>query len=233
MKKTSILFVCMGNICRSPTAEGVFRVRAERAGLAGRLQIDSAGTHAYHVGHQPDARSTEFAARRGYDLSTQRARQVDTSDFAAFDRIYAMDHDNLARLTAACPPELRHKLGLFMQLATHSDSDVVPDPYYGDGNGFDLVLDYIEDASDGLLAELAASVAGSADVRVSEDGFHAFGRDLLSFDELMALLAERGIRSIDVWRDPDAGFEGIGKLIYRCTRIGMKVNQVVAPEQAP
>lgn len=156
MTKTSILFVCMGNICRSPTAEGVFRVRAEKAGLADTLHIDSAGTHAYHVGHKPDPRSSAFAARRGYDLTTQRARQVEASDFAAFDRIYAMDHDNLARLTAACPPEHRHKLGLFMQFASNSPSAVVPDPYYGDGNGFDLVLDYIEDASDGLLKELSA-----------------------------------------------------------------------------
>ena len=146
----------MGNICRSPTAEGVFRVRAEKAGMADRLHIDSAGTHAYHVGHLPDPRSTAFAARRGYDLTTQRARQVQASDFATFDRIYAMDHDNMARLTAACPPEHRHKLALFMDLATNSDSKVVPDPYYGDGNGFDLVLDYIEDASDGLLKELGA-----------------------------------------------------------------------------
>ena len=154
MSKTSILFVCMGNICRSPTAEGVFRARAERAGLA--LHIDSAGTHAYHVGRQPDGRSTAYAAKRGYDLSTQRARQVQARDFAAFDRIYAMDHDNLALLEAACPDQYRHKLGLFMQFATHSGSDVVPDPYYDEGKGFDLVLDYIEDAADGLLAELTA-----------------------------------------------------------------------------
>ncbi len=233
MKKTSILFVCMGNICRSPTAEGVFRVRAERAGLAQGLHIDSAGTHAYHVGHQPDPRSTEFAARRGYDLSTQRARQVDASDFAGFDRIYAMDRDNLARLTAACPPEHRHKLGLFMQLATHSDADVVPDPYYGDGNGFDLVLDYIEDASDGLIEALAAPAAGRATVRVSKAGFHAFGRDMLLFDELAALLAERDIVTIDVRYDADAGYEGIGKLIYGCTRMGVKVNEVAAPAPAP
>lgn len=146
----------MGNICRSPTAEGVFRVRAERAGIAARLHIDSAGTHAYHVGHQPDPRSSAFAAKRGYDLSDQRARQVQPADFAAFDRIYAMDHDNMARLTAACPAEHRHKLALFMSLAANSASDVVPDPYYGDGNGFDLVLDYIEDASDGLLKQLGA-----------------------------------------------------------------------------
>ncbi len=145
----------MGNICRSPTAEGVFRARAEQAGAAGWLDIDSAGTHAYHIGHAPDPRSTQFAARRGVDLSDQRARQVAAADFARFDHILAMDQDNLARLTAACPPQHRHKLGLFMQYATRSNSDVVPDPYYGDGNGFDLVLDYIEDASDGLLAHLS------------------------------------------------------------------------------
>jgi protein-tyrosine phosphatase len=154
MKKTAILFVCMGNICRSPTAEGVFRARAELAGMAGGLFIDSAGTHAYHVGSKPDPRSTEYAARRGVDLSVQRARQVAAEDFAVFDHIYAMDKDNLVRLTAACPAEHRHKLGLFMQFAANSDSDVVPDPYYGGGNGFDLVLDYIEDASNGLLAAL-------------------------------------------------------------------------------
>jgi protein-tyrosine phosphatase len=154
MSKTSILFVCLGNICRSPTAEGVFRARAEQAGAAERLHIDSAGTGDWHVGNPPDPRSTEFAARRGYDLSTQRARQVAASDFERFDHIYAMDHDNLARLEAMCPPQHRHKLGLFMQFALNTDAQVVPDPYYGNGNGFDLVLDYIEDASDGLLAAL-------------------------------------------------------------------------------
>jgi protein-tyrosine phosphatase len=156
MTKTSILFVCMGNICRSPTAEGVFRARAEQAGMAGRLHIDSAGTHAYHVGNKPDPRSSECAAKRGYDLSGQRARQVVPADFASFDRIYAMDHDNLQGLVAACPSQYRHKLGLFMQFAANSDSDVVPDPYNGGNNGFDLVLDYIEDASDGLLKDLGA-----------------------------------------------------------------------------
>lgn len=154
MSKISILFVCMGNICRSPTAEGVFRERAQRAGLGDALLIDSAGTHAYHVGSQPDPRSSRFAARRGIDLSTQRARQVEAGDFARFDHIYAMDKDNLARLLAACPAQHRHKLGLFMQFARNSPADEVPDPYYGDGNGFDIVLDYIEDASDGLLDTL-------------------------------------------------------------------------------
>ncbi len=149
---TKILFVCMGNICRSPTAEGVFRHRAQLAGLD--VHIDSAGTHAYHVGEPPDPRSTEFAAQRGIDLSSQRARKVADSDFVEFDHILAMDKDNLARLLAACPAQHQHKLGLFMQYASNSDSEVVPDPYYGGPRGFDQVLDYIEDASDGLIAHL-------------------------------------------------------------------------------
>jgi protein-tyrosine phosphatase len=153
-KPVSVLFVCMGNICRSPTAEGVFRHRAEAAGMAQQLVIDSAGTHGYHVGEPPDARSMEFAAKRGYDLSAQRSRKVAAQDFERFDRILAMDHDNLRLLEAACPAQHRHKLGLFMAHASNSASDVVPDPYYGGGRGFDLVLDYIEDASDGLIAAL-------------------------------------------------------------------------------
>jgi len=147
----AILFVCMGNICRSPTAEGVFRHRAAAAGMADRFVIDSAGTHGYHVGEPPDARSMEFAIKRGYDLSAQRSRKVAPQDFEQFDQILAMDHDNLRLLEAACPPQHRHKLGLFMAHARNSDSDVVPDPYYGGGRGFDLVLDYIEDAADGLI----------------------------------------------------------------------------------
>ncbi len=142
----------MGNICRSPTAEGVFRHRAQLAGLETR--VDSAGTHAYHVGEPPDPRSSQFAALRGIDLSTQRARKVALDDFADFDHILAMDKDNLALLMAACPPQHQHKLGLFMQYASKSKSDIVPDPYYGGPRGFDEVLDFIEDASDGLIASL-------------------------------------------------------------------------------
>lgn len=152
--KVAVLFVCMGNICRSPTAEGVFRHRVEAAGLADRIEIDSAGTHGYHVGEQPDPRSMEFALKRGYDLSNQRARKVQASDFEKFDHVLAMDQHNLRLLEAACPPEYRHKLGLFMQHASRSGALEVPDPYYGGGRGFDLVLDYIEDASDGLLQRL-------------------------------------------------------------------------------
>ncbi|WP_395398920.1 low molecular weight protein-tyrosine-phosphatase [Pseudoduganella sp. UC29_106] len=150
--KTSILFVCMGNICRSPTAEGVFRHRAEAAGL--ELHIDSAGTHAYHIGEAPDARSTRHAAQRGYDLSTQRARKVAAADFERFDHVLAMDHENLEILLRSCPPQYRHKVGLFMRYATRSSSEIVPDPYYGGAQGFDMVLDYIEDAADGLIAVL-------------------------------------------------------------------------------
>ncbi|XLZ71196.1 low molecular weight protein-tyrosine-phosphatase [Massilia sp. SR12] len=150
--RTAILFVCMGNICRSPTAEGVFRARADAAGL--QLDIDSAGTHAYHIGNAPDARSTRHAAARGYDLSTQRARQFAADDFERFDYVLAMDHDNLAILQRACPPQHQHKVKLFMEYAGRSGSAVVPDPYYGGANGFDTVLDYVEDAADGLIAVL-------------------------------------------------------------------------------
>lgn len=160
-KQVSVLFVCMGNICRSPTAEGVFRHRVAAAGLGDVVLIDSAGTHGYHVGEPPDTRSMEYAAKRGYDLSSQRSRKVAPSDFEKFDHLLAMDHDNLHLLEAACPPEHRHKLGLFMAHASSSGSDVVPDPYYGGGKGFDLVLDYIEDASDGLIAALKAKRHGT------------------------------------------------------------------------
>lgn len=153
-EKLAVLFICMGNICRSPTAEGIFRSRVDKAGLSNVIHIDSAGTHAYHIGKSPDKRSQECAKRRGYDLSRQRARKVEAEDFSTFDYLLAMDHDNLGLLKTACPPQHRHKLGLLMQFATRSRSDVVPDPYYGNGAGFDLVVDYIEDASDGLLAAL-------------------------------------------------------------------------------
>jgi protein-tyrosine phosphatase len=162
MKNTSILFVCMANYCRSPTAEGVFRARALQAGLAERLHIDSAGTHNYRIGDQPDPRSSAFAAQRGYDLSALRARQVADEDFAAFDHILAMDDANLASLRQACPAEHQHKLGLFMQYASRSDSTIVPDPYQGDDGGFDMVLDFIEDASDGLLDHLRKDHKDSA-----------------------------------------------------------------------
>lgn len=152
MKPSAVLFICMGNICRSPTAEGVFRQRAQQAGF--QLEIDSAATHAYHTGDAPDPRTQAHAAKRGYDLSTLRARPVTDADFEKFDHLLAMDHDNLAQLTARCPPRHRHKLGLLMQFAKKYASKIVPDPYYGTGADFDVVLDYVEDAADGLVLHL-------------------------------------------------------------------------------
>ncbi|MDF3035213.1 MAG: low molecular weight phosphotyrosine protein phosphatase [Paucimonas sp.] len=158
-EKTSVLFVCMGNICRSPTAEGVFRKLAEERGLADKVHIDSAGTHGYHIGDPPDARSCAHAARRGYDLSSLRARKVDAADFARFDYVLAMDESNLALLEAACADEYRKKLGLFMKFASRSGSRIVPDPYYGGAAGFDMVLDYVEDAAEGLLDAIMSAQA--------------------------------------------------------------------------
>lgn len=147
-----ILFVCTGNICRSPTAEGVFRHRAQAAGLG--CHIDSAGTHAYHIGEQPDRRSQAHALRRGYDLSVQRARQVADDDFAHYSHILVMDRQNLAALMARCPAEHAHKLALFLAYGTLDPQGEVPDPYYGGDAGFERVLDLIEDASDGLIEAL-------------------------------------------------------------------------------
>jgi len=146
-----ILFVCMGNICRSPTAEGVTRTLAERSGVAAGFEFDSAGTHGYHIGKAPDARASQAAALRGYDLSSLKARQVDSADFLRFDRILAMDRDNLELLSQACPPEHHGKLGLFLEFASRHEEDEVPDPYYGGPEGFERVLDLIEDAAQGLL----------------------------------------------------------------------------------
>ena len=150
----SVLLVCMGNICRSPTAEGVLRTLVEREGLAGGFEIDSAGTHGYHIGAPPDSRASAAAQRRGYDLSALRARQVNELDFKHFDCILAMDRDNLSLLQRACPTEHRHKLGLFLEYAVNCDVDEVPDPYYGGQDGFEQVLDLVEDAARGLIAAM-------------------------------------------------------------------------------
>ena len=152
MAKYRFLFVCMGNICRSPTAEGVMRALVERAGLGADYLLDSAGTHAYHVGNPPDPRSQQAALRRGYDLSGLRARCVSTPDFERFDQILAMDRDNLAILVRACPADLRHKLRLFLDYANGFEEDEVPDPYAGGQDGFEHVLDLVEAAANGLLA---------------------------------------------------------------------------------
>lgn len=158
MKKTSVLFVCMGNICRSPSADGIFRHRLAEAGLADVIAVDSAGTHSYHIGHAPDARTQAAAERRGYDLSELRARRVDVSDFEDFEWIVAMDDANVTELTARCPAEYRHKIVRLMDFATRHDATEVPDPYYGGAQGFEIVLDYIEDGLDGLLARLQKDV---------------------------------------------------------------------------
>jgi len=153
-EKMSILFVCMGNICRSPTAEGVFRYHVSQAGLDDRVLIDSAGTHAYHVGEPPDRRAMAAAARRGMSLEDIRARRVADEDFERFDYIIAMDEDNLYRLKDQSPPEHHQKLRLFLEFSSSNQREV-PDPYYGGSAGFERVLDLVEDASRGLLETLS------------------------------------------------------------------------------
>ena len=149
----NILFVCMGNICRSPTAEGVLRHRVRAAGLDGRVHIDSAGTGDWHVGKSPDPRTCQSALQRGYDLSPLRARQVVAEDFHRFDLILAMDHDNLLRLKDIQPEKAGAELDLWLR-RYGLGRGVVPDPYYGGADGFEQVLDLIEQASDALLAEI-------------------------------------------------------------------------------
>jgi protein-tyrosine phosphatase len=149
-----ILFVCLGNICRSPTAEVVFRAVAQRDAPELVLEIDSAGTAAYHVGELPDQRMRQAAARRGYDLSTLRARVVEPDDFEHYDLILAMDRENLRVLERRAPPEPRGRLRLFLDFAPEAGVSEVPDPYYGGPNGFEDVLDLIEAASRGLIEHL-------------------------------------------------------------------------------
>lgn len=151
----AILFVCMGNICRSPTAEGVFRKLLEDAGDL-QVEVDSAGTHAYHVGSPPDRRTQATALRRELDLSMQRARQVTAQDFERFDLVLAMDEENYSILVSRCPPAYHSKVQLFLDYGSTDDRNV-PDPYYGGDTGFERVLDLIEDAARGLLAELRRS----------------------------------------------------------------------------
>ncbi|MDD2775336.1 MAG: low molecular weight phosphotyrosine protein phosphatase [Gallionella sp.] len=149
-----VLFVCMGNICRSPTAEAVFRAKVVAAGLAEQIQIDSAGTHNYHIGKAPDARTQKAAQRRGYDLSGLRGRQVTKQDFIGFDFVLAMDLANLKILQRLRPLGVTSHLGLLLEFARHQTEREVPDPYYGGEDGFEQVLDMIEDAAEGLLIDL-------------------------------------------------------------------------------
>src|SRR5574343_1681746 len=146
-----VLLVCMGNICRSPTAEGVLRQYIVNHGLGDKVEVDSAGTHGYHVGEAPDSRTQRAAKVRGYNLSQLRARKVAPQDLDYFDLILAMDKSNLDNLRRMATPEQRERIALFMDYARNFDDDEVPDPYYGLGHGFDLVLDMVEDASSGLV----------------------------------------------------------------------------------
>jgi protein-tyrosine phosphatase len=154
----SVLFVCMGNICRSPTADGVFRKKVGNLGWQTQVHVDSAGTHNYHPGSPPDARSQEAAARRGYDLSQLRARQIAAPDYASFDLILSMDENNLELLKDDCPDEYQHKLHRLTDFCTEFHVSQVPDPYYGGEAGFEIVLDLVEDACDRLLEHVQRHV---------------------------------------------------------------------------
>jgi protein-tyrosine phosphatase len=154
-----ILFVCLGNICRSPTAEGVLRTLAAREAPELPIEVDSAGTAAYHAGEPPDPRTREAAARRGYDLGALRARIVEPRDFERFDLILAMDRENLRTLQRRAPAGAHERLRLFLEFAPEPGPPEVPDPYYGGPNGFEEVLDLVEAAARGLIAHLRSGRA--------------------------------------------------------------------------
>lgn len=151
-RKSSVLFICTGNICRSPTAEGILRKRVEELGLD--VVVDSAGTHGYHVGDAPDPRSIKAAAKRGYDISRLKARRIAAEDFEHFDFVVALDGEHMRLMRRSCPPELQHKLCEMMVFAPQAQHREVPDPYYGPADGFELVLDLLEEAIEGLLKEI-------------------------------------------------------------------------------
>ena len=150
MKQIKVLFVCTGNICRSPTAEGVFNQVIANMNATRHFLVDSAGTHAYHVGEPPDSRAQEVALSRGVDLSAIRARKITPSDFVKFDHILAMDSDNYQALLTISPDEYHHKIAFFLDYATHHDEQDVPDPYFGGRRGFNYVFDLVEDAAKGF-----------------------------------------------------------------------------------
>ncbi len=156
-----VLFVCLGNICRSPTAQGIFQQKVKEAGLENEIYIESAGTGAWHIGKAPDSRTLEAASKRGYDFSEQRARQIDLKDFENFDYVLVMDKVNLSELRQMTPSNFTGRLDLFLSYGSRSDYTEVPDPYYGGDQGFDLVLDLVEDAAEGLLAQLQQDLAQS------------------------------------------------------------------------
>jgi low molecular weight protein-tyrosine phosphatase len=153
-KRISVLFVCTGNICRSPTAEAIFRKLVAEAGMSGWVLADSAGTHGYHVGEAPDPRAQDAAAERGYDLSSLRARKVERDDLQRFDLIVAMDRGHFTLLSRMAQPSTTHKLKLMMSYANAFKEKDVPDPYYGERQDFERALDMLEDAARGLLESL-------------------------------------------------------------------------------
>ena len=159
MKPYSVLFVCMGNICRSPTAHGVLRHKVKEQGLGHVIHVDSAGIHNYHPESTPDDRSQAHAAKRGYELSDLRARQITAEDFDLHDLILVMDWDNLALVQDICPPSAQRKVRRLTEFCLTSDSPVIPDPYYGGADGFDQVLNLVEDATEGLLRYVKHRVA--------------------------------------------------------------------------
>jgi protein-tyrosine phosphatase len=154
MKSIAVCFVCLGNICRSPSAEAVMLFQVEEARLRSRIVVDSAGTGDWHIGQPPDERAQRAAKRRGYDLSGLRGRQISEEDFERFDLLIAMDDANAAALTELCPAGHRDKIRLMMEFASRDDSRVVVDPYFGGEDGFERVLDQCEDACEGLLQAL-------------------------------------------------------------------------------
>ena len=156
--KVSVLVVCTGNICRSPTGEGVLRHLAAKRGLGDRIEVRSAGTHDYHVGERPDPRALKHATRRGYDLSAQRAMHVRAEHFHEFDYILAMDRGHLRMLKSLAPPGAKARLGMFLDASARWKGEDVPDPYYGGPDGFDLVLDMVEEAAERWLDRFEADL---------------------------------------------------------------------------
>ncbi|WP_413189263.1 low molecular weight protein-tyrosine-phosphatase [Paraburkholderia sacchari] len=159
MKKVSVCFVCLGNICRSPTAEAVMRRLVDEAGLSAHVSVDSAGTGDWHIGEAPDERAQRAGAQRGYDLTSLRARQIAAEDFRTFDLIVAMDDANVTALEQVAPSAGRDKIRLLMEFAPQLDERVVADPYFGGAAGFEAVLDQCETACSGLLAALRPQLA--------------------------------------------------------------------------
>ena len=153
-RNVKVLFVCLGNICRSPTAEGVFRYIVREAGQDSWITTDSAGTHAYHIGEQPDRRAQQTAFTRGIDISDLRGRKAISNDFNEFDYVLAMDDENYQSLEQICPVDMNEKLHLFLNFSKEFSETQVPDPYYGGVQGFEHVFDLVESAGKGLLEDI-------------------------------------------------------------------------------